>query len=241
MAIGYVIVTIYESWNYNETTVHDQTTSEGGLFAQYMSTFMNIKMDASGYFVECTIPQEKTAYIDHESEPVAKLCLNYTWERVAQNSDRCTKEYVTEHRKFYELNFDDTNDVSDVQIINDDCLYVTTRSRKSFNPCTKHERHHCFVRHYSRQTGVVQLLGVVGKSCSVLRHDWIIYRHVAGMYNPPLHEFVGGMNKELGGSYITEYVSNKSKNCAYCTDDGIQVVKVKGFTLNCVASQPLTS
>ena len=60
------------------------------------------------------------------------------------------------------------------------------------------------------------------------------------MYNPTLSEFVGGMNDELGGSYITEYVSNGTKNYAYRTGDGKQVVKVKGFTLNYVASHQLT-
>ena len=61
-----------------------------------------------------------------------------------------------------------------------------------------------------------------------------------GLYNPPLSEFVGGMTDELGGSYITEYVSNGPKKYAYRTGDGKQVVKVKGFTLNYVASQQLT-
>ena len=70
--------------------------------------------------------------------------------------------------------------------------------------------------------------------------DPIIYRHVEGIYNPPLSEFVGGMTDELSGSYIAEYVSNGPKNYAYRTDDGKQVVKVKGFTLNFVASQQLT-
>ena len=70
--------------------------------------------------------------------------------------------------------------------------------------------------------------------------DSIIYIHVEGMYNPPLSEFVGGMTDKLGGSYITEYVSNGSKNYAYRTGDGKQVVMVKGFTLNVVASQQLT-
>ena len=60
------------------------------------------------------------------------------------------------------------------------------------------------------------------------------------MYNPPLSEFVGGMTDELGGSYITEYASNGPKNYAYRTCDGKQVVKVKGFTLKCVASHQLT-
>ena len=45
------------------------------------------------------------------------------------------------------------------------------------------------------------------------------------------------MTDELGGSYITEYVSNGPNNYAYRTCDGKQVVKVKGFTLNFVASQ----
>ena len=57
------------------------------------------------------------------------------------------------------------------------------------------------------------------------------------MYNPPLREFVGGMSDELDGSCITEYVSNGPKNHAYRTGDGKQVVKIKVFTLNFVASQ----
>ena len=41
--------------------------------------------------------------------------------------------------------------------------------------------------------------------------DSVIYRHIVGEYNPPLSEFVGGMTDELGGSHITEYVSNGPK------------------------------
>ena len=109
VAIGYVIVESYEAWNYDETTVFDQTTGEVGLFAQYMNTFMKIKVEASGYPVGCTTPQEKTAFIErvraHEGislsyddivynagcRMVAKLCLNNIWGKFAQNPDRCTK------------------------------------------------------------------------------------------------------------------------------------------------------
>ena len=61
-----------------------------------------------------------------------------------------------------------------------------------------------------------------------------------GIYNYPLSEFVGGMTNELSRTYITEYVSNGPKNYAYGTGYGKQVVKVKGYTLNFVASQQLT-
>ena len=50
---------------------------------------------------------------------------------------------------------------------------------------------------------------------------------------------VGGMTDELGGSHITEYVSIGPKNYAIRTADGKQIVKVKGFTLNYVASNQL--
>ena len=66
--------------------------------------------------------------------------------------------------------------------------------------------------------------------------DSVIYRHIVGEYNPPLSEFVGGMTDELGGSHITEYVSNDQKKYTNRTADGKQIVKVKGFTLNFVAS-----
>ena len=60
------------------------------------------------------------------------------------------------------------------------------------------------------------------------------------MYNRPLREFVGGTTDELGGSYITGYVSNGPLNYACHTGDSKQVVNVKGFIFNCVVSQQLT-
>ena len=95
-----------------------------------------------------TTPQEETAFIErvrahkgislsHDDiiynagrRRVAKLCMNNIWGKFAQNPDMCTHEFVTEPRKFFELISDYTYDVSDVQIINDDCLYVTYKKSK---------------------------------------------------------------------------------------------------------------
>ena len=67
----------------------------------------------------------------------------------------------------------------------------------------------------------------------------ILYRHIVGVYNPPLSECVGSMSDGLGGSHITEYVTNGPKNYAFRTADGKPSVKIKGFTLNYVASNQL--
>ena len=149
-AFGYVIVAIYEAWNYDKTTMYDHATSECGLLALYMNTFMKIKIEASEYHVGYSTPRDKTAFIErvraHERIylsyddivynavrcTVAKLCLNTIWGKFAQNLNRCTKEIVTEPRKFFELISDDTYDVSDVQIITNDCLYVTYKKSREF-------------------------------------------------------------------------------------------------------------
>ena len=148
---------------------------------------------------------------------------------------------MTEPRKFFQLIYDDKYDVSDVQITNDDCLHVTYKKSKEFQTHPhKQERDHCFLRHHSRQTGDVQFLVAVGRSCSVLRHRLDHIQTCGGYYNPSQSECVRGMTDELGGGYITEYVSNETKSNAYRTGNGIQVVKIKCFTLNYVASQQLT-
>ena len=91
VAIGCVIVAIYEAWNYNETTVCDQATSEGGLFAQYINTFLKIKLEASGYPIGCTTPKKKTAFIERVLCTVVQLCLNNIRGMFSQKPDRCTK------------------------------------------------------------------------------------------------------------------------------------------------------
>ena len=56
--------------------------------------------------------------------------------------------------------------------------------------------------------------------------DSVIYRNIVREYNPPLSEFVDGMTDELGGSHITEYISNGPKNYAIHTADDKHIVKV---------------
>ena len=164
---------------------------------------------------------------------VAKLCLNNFWGKFAQNPDRCTKEFVTEPRKFFELISDDTYNVSDVQIINDNCPYVTYKKSKEFQ--TPVLNTYVIGASYVTTHVILELFSYLERlkdRALYFDTDSIIYRHVEGMYNPPLSECVGGMTDELGGSYITDYVSNGPKNYAYRTGDGKQVVKFKGFTLN---------
>ena len=57
--VGYRMITIYEVWQYDDSTVYDPITDSGGLFAQCTNTFMKIKMEASGYPSWCITEDEK--------------------------------------------------------------------------------------------------------------------------------------------------------------------------------------
>ena len=170
---------------------------------------------------------------------VAKLCLNNICGMFTQNPYRCTKDFVAELRNFFELISNDTYNVSAVHIINDDCLYGTYKKSKEFQ--TPALNTNVIIASYVTTQARLELYSYLEDCVLYCDTDSIIYRHVEGMYNPPLSQFVGGMTDELGGSYITEYVSNGPKNYAFRTCNGKQVVKVKGFTLNCVASQLTTT
>ena len=141
---------------------------------------------------------------------VAKICLNNIWGSFAQAPDRCTKEFVTEPRKFFEFISDDSYDVYDVQIINNDCLYVTYK--KFQTPALNTNIIIAFYVTTHNRLELYSYLERLEDRALYCNTDSIIHRHVYGMYKPPISEFLGGMTEELGGSYITEYVSNGPKN-----------------------------
>ena len=92
-------------WQHDTITKYDPSTGDGGLFAQYMNTFIKIKMETSWYPSYCDTDQERNKYIArvrvHEGitlrpddisfktgrRTVAKLCLNNIWGKFAQTPD----------------------------------------------------------------------------------------------------------------------------------------------------------
>ena len=135
---------------------------------------------------------------------------------------------------------DDGVEVSGVHHVNNDSLYMSYKKSNKFQTLTlntnviiasyvtTHVRHELY--NYLEQLKDRALY------CDT---ESVIYRHIVGKYNPPLSEFEGGMTDELGGSHITEYGANSQKIYAIRTADGKQIVKIKGFTLNYVASNQL--
>lgn len=90
---GYKLQEIYEVWSYRKTK-YDKTNKKGGLFAEYIDTFLKIKQEASGFPADVKTDSEKQNFINRlqeregvtlEMEKIAynpglrslsKLCLN---------------------------------------------------------------------------------------------------------------------------------------------------------------------
>ena len=75
--IGYTLLKVYEVWQYDTVTKYDPSTGDGGLFAQYMNTFMKIKMEASGYPSQCDTDIERALNVYESTKEL--LCVQMTF------------------------------------------------------------------------------------------------------------------------------------------------------------------
>lgn len=93
---GYKIIKIYEIWEY-ETTCYDPNTKTGGVFVEFINTFLKIKQESSGWPQNCKTEKDRLKYIQeyeqHENiileegkiqknealRSLAKLILNSFW------------------------------------------------------------------------------------------------------------------------------------------------------------------
>ena len=62
--------------------------------------------------------------------------------------------------------------------------------------------------------------------------DSVIYLHRPNEWNPPLGPFLGELKDETKGVPITKFCSGGPKNYSYELENGKQVCKIRGFSLN---------
>ena len=70
---------VYEVWQYDTVPQYDPSTGDGGLFAQYMNTFMNIKIEASWYPSNCDTDQKKPSTLNVYEPTKGLLCVHMTF------------------------------------------------------------------------------------------------------------------------------------------------------------------
>jgi hypothetical protein len=109
---------VYKVYEY-KVTHYEPQRGRGGLFAEYIDTFLKLKAQASGYPSWVRTPEDEDLYIQsfEESEGIrldkdeighnpvkralAKLCLNSMWGKLTERNNRVRTKMISEPRELY--------------------------------------------------------------------------------------------------------------------------------------------
>ncbi|XP_070158004.1 uncharacterized protein [Polyergus mexicanus] len=202
---GYLVTAVSEIWQY-KVSQFDHTTRQGGLFTEYINTFLQLKQEASGWPCECgendddakeryLREYEKTEDIVLDKRnvtrnpglrSVAKLCLNSFWGKFGQRSNLPNTEVVRTPQRFATLMMSAEHEITGILPVNDEVIYLSWRLRQDAvipSPITNV----VIVAYTTAQTPVTRT------------------------YEPRTGNFLGDMTDELEsygrGSYIETFVS----------------------------------
>ena len=80
MQIGYTLLKVYKVWQCDTITKYDPSTGDGGLFAQYINTFMKIKKwKYLGTLLIVIRTKKKTSTLNVYKSTKGLLCVQMTF------------------------------------------------------------------------------------------------------------------------------------------------------------------
>jgi hypothetical protein len=209
---GYIIDKIYEVLHYNESTQYDPQTLCGGLFTDYVNTFVKLKTEASGYPAWCITDNDKAQFIaDFEIKEgikldptkivynaglrlIAKSLLNNLWGRLGLKENLPKTAYVRTPEEFHQLVNDGLNTIKDFHIINDTSLaivYETTKDAIPEDP-TSSVALAAFTTAYGRLE-LYKYLDLLGERVLYFDTDSIIFKSSDPSKDPPISSYLGGL------------------------------------------------
>ncbi|KAJ8032374.1 putative DNA polymerase [Holothuria leucospilota] len=254
MEKGYRMLEIYEVWHFKSFTQYDPETKKGGLFVEYIDTFLKMKQEAEGWPQGCNSEEDRIAYVaEYEAREgvklehieknegrrcLAKLMLNSFWGKFGQRDNLPRREILSDMSEFIKL----ANDVSKETTLNritEDFIELTWTDKKEFVDTTGTKN--VFIAAYTTAQARLKLysyLECLDDRVLYFDTDSIIYVSRVGTYDPPLGNFLGDMTDELTkpfgeGSYITRFVAGGPKNYSFevhssKSDETITQCKVRG-------------
>ncbi|KAJ8020849.1 putative DNA polymerase [Holothuria leucospilota] len=238
---GYVIKKVYEVWHFKETSEYDPKSKQGGLFTQYVNTFLTLKQEADGWPSDCQSDLERSEFIRKYNEKegtdlkaeniernegkraLAKLMLNSFWGKFGQRPNLPQTEYVQKLERYYKILLDDTKVIKSLSFVSDSMVQIQWQDIDE-NLKTMPDTN-VFIAAYTTALARLKLysfLEQLDRRVLYFDTDSIIYlsKGVQQEYEPPTGKFLGDMTDELSkaygeGSYITEFLSGGPKNYSY--------------------------
>jgi hypothetical protein len=261
--LGYRIIKIYEIYHYPETTKFDPDTGEGGLFKEYVQTFLKLKQEASGYPAHCKTESDRLEYIRSYAERqgisldkeriefnpglrlVAKLFLNSCWGKFCERPNRAKVVFVKTALDLAKMMNDVSKEVMDFHIISDDVIAVEMKDNEDFSPESLYTNE--LIGALTTSYGRLQLLDIirkVGEDVLYFDTDSVVFAMRENEWDTPYGplqtgDLLGELTDELGGpdTYIKLFASSGPKCYTYVTNKDESTLKLKGITMNYKNSQ----
>ena len=250
--LGYIILEIYEVWHYEQKSQYNSTTTTGGLFSQYISTFQGYKQEASGFPEHVIGEQKKDEYIRKYQEregvtlrkdkikynsglrSLEKVKLNNLWGKCAQNTNFPKVRYISKPADFFTILNSKAIEVTHIDLATNDRIRLSYKMQNDF--VTPSAFTNVIIAAFTTAHARLKLYSYLEKLQTQVLYfdtDSVIFKHTDSMYCPLFGDYLGDLTSELGhGEFITTFCSTGPKSYAYTTNKGNKVCKVKGITLN---------
>lgn len=257
---GYVILDIYEMWEYEVATYEN-----GGLFTDFINKFLKLKQEASGYPTWCVTDEDRAKYIndyfEHEGilmdsskitknaglRSLTKLILNSFWGKLGQRQNQPKTQIVRDPKELFDLVTSPEVQLNTLQEINAETLLANWEYQEEVGGSLKTVN--VVLAAFTTSQARLKLyehLEVLQTQVLYYDTDSVIYVQREGQHTVPTGDYLGQMTDELAdygeGSYISEFVSGGPKTYAYKVistknNETKTVCKVKGLTLNLKSSK----
>lgn len=261
---GYQIIEIYEAWEYIMTK-YDPTTNEGGIFSEYINTFLKIKTSASGFPAWCKTDEDKDRFIEsfHEKEGIllekdlieknpglrslAKLCLNSLWGKFGERPEKIKKLFINDRDQLLNLITDPSYETQSIYALSSDAILASYKLLSGAEML--HPNVNVVIAAYTTAHARLHLYNYLDKlqeKCLYYDTDSVFFVKSENDDGLPLGDYLGDLTDELSeygdNCFINEIVFSSEKSYAYTvvSENGEMkgtVCKVKGITLNHENSQ----
>ena len=254
---GYQIDKIFEEWHFDQVSRYDPLTKTGGLFTEYVNTFLKIKQEASGWPDWCENEEDKRRYIElyFEKEGIlldfykiqknkglralAKLMLNSFWGKFGQRSNMAQVDMVDDPAIYFDKLTSDREEVTCVNYVSEE--YVEMRWKYKHDFVDSNPKTNVIIAAYTTAQARLRLYSYIeklGTRALYVDTDSVIFSTRKGEWKPSLGDYLGDLTDEVPNNRILTFVTGGPKNYAYRLakpdkDGNNTPCKIRGITLNC--------
>jgi len=256
---GYLVKKIFSVWHWEKIEQYDDETKTGGLFTQYVNTFLKIKQENSGFPSWCKNEEDKMKYIDDYQKyegiqldikkicvneglrSISKFLLNSMWGRYCLQTNKIKYAMISSLKELYNYLLNDLYEIHDIQFLNEFKAQVFYSEKEELHLGGEDSNVvlGAFVTCYGRMK-LYEELFKIGDRILYFDTDSIIFISTPNCYEPELADYLGKFTNEIKeNNFIMEFVSAGPKNYGYKLNNGKTSCKIKGFSVNFIASESL--